>query len=146
MNLSYIFLLFLGLYTHDIQVAFFKIHQEADQLNIDFVFEKEDLNFLLDKDEILSNERLEDYINNNFLISVDHQKSNLSFGKVTVEEKHVHINGFITTTSQAIKSLEIKNTCLLDIEDHSNIIEVRINNRERDFLMNNDRTSLQISY
>ncbi len=146
MNLAYILLLFLGMNTHDIQVAFFKIHQDTEQVNIDFVFEKEDLNFLLDKDEILSHEKLEDYISNNFSVTVDDQTSNLSFGDVKVESKHIHVHGFIPQTKHTIQSLEIKNTCLLDIEDHSNIIEVRLNNQERDFLMNEDRTTLIITY
>jgi uncharacterized protein YuzE len=61
-------------------------------------------------------------------------------------EKHIYIKASLTKPLKNISSLEIENNCLLDIDGHSNIIEIRLENQERDFLMNKRRTFIKVNY
>jgi len=144
-------LLFLFSYesspSHDVQVAFFKIYQDKDIVHIDFVFEKEDLLLSLEKEtsNALTN-NLENYLQKKFSIIINDEKRTLNYSHKEIENKHISIKGSLAKPIRSIQSIEIDNTCLLSIDDHSNIIEMRLYDQERDFLMNADRTSIKIDY
>jgi len=142
-----ILLCLLKLPTHDIQVAFFKIYQEQDAVSIDFVLEKEDVLVAFDMSEIsFSQDNLKAYLDNNFSLTINDQKQNLEFGDLNIKNKHLYMQATLPSTKESIKSLHISNSCLLDIKGHSNIIEIRILDQERDFLMNVDRTKISVQY
>lgn len=147
MNKVLIIFLMLGMNSHDIQVAFFKISQVGDELNIEFVLEKEDVFTTFNQKNItLSDRSLHEYLKENFILSVNKNSKTLSFGKMQIRGEHIYLMGGLSKIKQSISSIEIENKCLLNMEDHSNIIEIRLNNQERDFLMNGDRTSIEINY
>jgi len=125
--------LLLSLNSHDIQVAFFKIYQNSDTLSIKFVFEKEDILTVIEN-------------KNTFSIKLNNQIVNINYDKFTVKDKHISLVGQFSDSIKEVHSLELDNTCLLNIKNHSNIIQVTLNNQERDFLMNRKRTNIQINY
>ena len=132
---------------HDVQVAFFKIYQVKDFVQVDFVFEKEDLMLSLENEKLNAlTDDLENYLQNKFSIIINNEKCTLNYSLAEIENRHISISGSLTKPIRLIQSIEIDNTCLLTIEDHSNIIKVRLHNQERDFLMNADRTSIKIDY
>ena len=133
--------------SHDIQVAFFKIYEGDHIVHIDFVFEKEDLLLALDQDESNTlNEELQHYLQENFSITINNKIRSLNYSKAIIENKHISINGSLSKQIEAISSIKIANKCLLNIDDHSNIIEIRLQDQERDFLMNTDRTTISVNY
>jgi|GEM_PF-5803340 len=147
MNLVISTLLFLGIYVHDIQVAYFKIHKEDNSLVIEFVFEKNDLTSALNELNFdLSDKNLQSYIKSNFSLSSNKEKQNLTFGKMRLKDKHIYVEGRTTVKKSHIENLEIENKCLTNIKGHSNIVEVVLHEKQRDFLMNDERTSIQINY
>lgn len=133
---------------HDIQVAYFKIHEEKDILIVDFTFEKEDITQVYKKDITkVSSKELLSYIENNFSISINNKSQTLKLENVILKDKHVTIRGRIDQTIISnINTLEINNTCLLGIDDHSNIMKIRLHDQERDFLMNSERTTITVNY
>lgn len=144
MKILILSVLFFGICSHDIQVTYYKIHQEDSNLVIDFVFENQDIINVLETN--LSDAVLQVYVNSNFSISLNGNLENLVFEDMNIRGDHIHLTGNIPIMNQKISDIEITNTCLLDIEDQSNIIEVRLHETQRDFLMNNERTTIQINY
>jgi len=63
-----------------------------------------------------------------------------------INEKHISMTCDIYEVKDKIQSIDLQNTCLLNIDNHSNIIEFRIDDTERDFLMNEKRTTISIFY
>lgn len=147
MNVVLAILLLFGSSSHDIQVAYFKVQEVNDSLVVEFVFEKGDLlSVLNNNDSELSDEELETYLKSNFSISINDDLQNLIFGEISKRGNHVSIQGKSELKNKEIRIIAIKNECLLKISGHSNIVEVNLYNKQRDFLMNIERTSIEINY
>lgn len=145
MKVLLIALCITGTMAHDIQVAFFKFYQVDGALTMEFVLEKEDvIQALSISNSKLSNETLKTYLGDNFSLSINSVTQNLSYGDMVLKNKHIYIKSNLSKPPTVIKTLAIENTCLLSIDNHSNIVEFRIDGQERDFLMNRDRTTIDI--
>lgn len=141
------FLVFCGLYTHDTQVAFYKIKQEANTLEIEFIFEYSELLKTQDgQHSEMSDAMLQEYIDSHFAISLNKKSRMVSYGTMQKKHNHIFIIGKIHHIDQEIEQIEITNSCLIEIGGHSNIVEVYLGPEQRDFLMNSHRTSIQINY
>lgn len=132
---------------HDIQVAFFKIHQEGKELKLELIFEKEDaIQQLRISEKDLFSAVIESYVLDHFSIEINGQKSKYAFCNIEFKEDHIIMHGKAFLTTKKIQNVAIKNSCLNSVDGHSNIIELRLNNQERDFLMNIDRTQIDVSF
>ena len=141
-----LFLIFASMLLHDVQVANFKIHKKADQLIVDFEFEREDiLNCLENTKDNISSTELQKYILSHFTLQINELPVELSFDKFKIKTKHIKIQGSSPYPKDKIENIEIHNTILLSIPEHSNIIEIRLNDQERDFLMNQKRPSINLT-
>lgn len=133
------------IFTHDVQVATFTIYQDAGQLQFEIVLEQEDLEHTFAERQIdLKESAIKTYLKDKVEISINKKSSLLSYDKVESRSHHIYVSGNISQPKKKIKTIQIKNTCLLNIEEHSNIIQIRLNDQERDFLMNKDRQELEI--
>lgn len=144
MKLIILLLLFSRSISHDVQVAYYKIYQETSMLNIEFVFENEDITGVLESP--MSDEDLQEYISSHFSISINDNPQNLIYNNFKIKGSHIYIVAAIPNVTEKISTINISNTCLLNIEDQSNIVNLRLHEQERDFLMNKDRTSIRITY
>lgn len=136
-----------GFFIHDVQVAFFKIHQGNDSLEMQIIMEKEDVESTFKESNIrFSENSFQDYLHQNITLWINKEKQILCLDVMEVKEKHISMICNIHDVHDKIESLEINNTCLLNINNHSNIIELRIDDSERDFLMNEGRTSISVTY
>ena len=131
--------------SHDVQVATFTIYQDSDKLCFEAVFEQDDIEATFTERQIkYTPESIQQYLNDNFIVKVNGKPSTLSCNKVESKARHIYISGNLSTTKKKIKTINVKNTCLLNIEEHSNVIQLRLNNQERDFLINKDRKQIDI--
>lgn len=147
MHLFLLPLMLLGFSTHDIQLAHFGIHQQNDNLIIEFVLDYEDVLSVQEEQGIdITDEVIQEYINTNFSLSVNGTPQSISYQAMEIKGEHINLLGATSNVDKTINTLEIKNTCLLNIEGHSNIIKLRLSEKDRDFLMNEDRTSIQITF
>lgn len=139
-------MIFSSSFNHDIQIAFFKISQNSDKLIIDVTFEKEDIeNVLQSSLNNLTSKQLASYLSAHFNLYINGKLEVCEFENMHIEAKHIRMQGSISDIPTEINSIEIINTCLLSIEGHSNIIEIKLNEQVRDFLMNKDRIAINIS-
>ena len=136
-----------GFFAHDVQVAFFKIHQENDNLEMHIIMEKEDVESTFKESQIsFSENNFKNYLRENISLWINKEKQILCLDVMEINEKHISVICDIHEVKSRIESLDINNTCLLNIDNHSNIIEIRLDNSERDFLMNKKRTSISVMY
>jgi len=132
---------------HDVQVASFTIYDKFDKVYFELVFEKDDFDFLLIENRQSGNEQLlTQYLNEHFKINLNKKPSLISYDKIKFDTHHIKITGEISKPKKKIKSIKINNTCLLNIEEHSNVIQLRMNNQERDFLMNKSRQEIFLKF
>ncbi len=136
-------LIFKSSFSHDIQVASFTIYEEEEQLRFDVVLEHKDIvrTFAERQKEPNENE-IRNYILDNVGVFINKKECKISFDKVENKSHHIYLKGKLSTPIKKVKIIEIKNTCLLNIEGHSNVIQLRLNNQERDFLMNINRKEI----
>lgn len=143
----YLLGLFLGINTHDTQVAFYKIYEESDALHIEFTFEKKDILYeFKEKSFDLSDQSLQDYLNENYSIVVNDVSQNLHYGQIVHKQGHIYVYAELLCKVDKVNSLEVINTCLLSIPEHANIIQIQLKDQQRDFLMNAKRTRIQVNY
>ncbi len=145
MKLLFITCLLFGLNNHDVQVALFKIHQDEQNVYVDFFIEKDEILQSLTKSEInFSEATLKVYIQDHFTLVLNDEEQKLFFKEVSIKNKHIHLQSLSPFPFRKVNTIGIFNSCLIDLEDHSNILEIRLNNEERDFLMNKNRTSVKL--
>lgn len=139
-------ILFSTFYSHDIQVAYFKIYKDDQHLIIDLTVEKEDVLLALDvKDGELTDSMFHSYLMDKFSLKINGVVVLPKFNNIILKSKHLKVKGIVQISDPKINELTITNTLFLSVPNHSNIIEIRLNNQERDFLMDEDRTKINVS-
>lgn len=147
MKILLLAVLMTGFYAHDIQIAYFKIHRNNDNLTMEIIMEKEDVErTFIEAGVDLTDINFKDYLHQNLNLYINKEKQVLCLDRMQINEKHISMTCDIHEVKDRIQSIELQNTCLLNIDNHSNIIEVSLDNTERDFLMNDQRTAISISY
>ena len=140
-------LLVLTSATHDVAIALFKIHTSENNLRLDMSFDIEDICTAMKTTEArLTEQSVEQYINENTLFEFDGQRNSIKVKSMNRKEDHLKVKAIFKQKIKNVKHLIIINHCLIDIEDHSNIISVDLNNESRDFRMDNERLRIEISY
>lgn len=130
---------------HDIQVAIFKVYSVPNGLMLDIHFESEDILAELNIDYTqISTEVISQYLHQNLKFKLENKMIDFRIKDLEVDGKHLLITSEFLTYNASFKKIEIQNTCLLSLEGQSNIIEVRIEDQERDFLMNTARMHINI--
>ena len=147
MNIIPILLLLVGSSPHDIQVAYYKLYLGGDAPRIEYVLELKDVAKSLNvASDDLSEHALHHYLDLNFLIDINGKTAQISNDQMTIKNKHIYVEGNILSRAKVINTVVINNTCLLNIDGHSNVVEIHVADTQRDFLMNNERTSITINY
>ena len=143
--ISLLFIFISANYNHDIQVANFKIHQEAESIFLKTNFDLEDIlsELKVPKSELTA-DLLEEYLNIQTEFKFDGNRFLAKVKTLNFKDDHLSIHSEFTNIQHVIQSLEIKNTCFHSMPNYSNIIEIRLNGQERDFLMNSERTLIQV--
>ena len=145
--MRFLFLFLLSLSMHGDHLALFSFYQQnevimvkasftthefmmASKVTYNDINEEVITNYLKDHFEIHINESFVDYYMDNFNLSAHHFDVFLK----------------LECFYENVEKITIKNTCLLNYnENHSNVIQLRFNDSERDFLMNTMKSQLTIN-
>ncbi len=141
--LSIIFVLSFNIIAHDAAIAIFTIKQKNDKTLLDITLDAQDLASVLDVlEKELSSSLIENYLNEQTTFLFNEEQYNVKINEIHRRGDHLQIRGFFDSEIIEINTIKIQNTCLLEIEDHSNIIQFRLNGKARDFRMNKHRTTI----
>ncbi len=137
----------VNLPTHSMRVAFFTIAQESTHLKLDINIERVDfLKALSLSQDVSEQSSYQVYLDKHLTVEINGQLFPLRINKVLQKEQHVLLQCKGGIMPQQINQIIIDNTCLIGVEGHSNIVEIRVRDEERDFLMNNERTHIEITF
>ncbi|MGB1206484.1 MAG: DUF6702 family protein [Chitinophagales bacterium] len=142
------------IYAHDIPVANFDISQTAKTLSVSveidqYAFkqaytEKGQMECTQQED---IQYQMQDYLRSHFRLKVNGKTVNFQLKNMGTISHHYKIELKGNLEKEAIKQIDIQNTCLLaDIPDQSNVITAFINDKKRGFRMTKERQAIQMKY
>lgn len=132
---------------HDVPVAVFQITESKGMANLEITFDLEDFTQSLD---ITTNEvnlkNMQKYLDKNTSFQFNTRVAKINVSEVKIARDHIKVKGDFGKVEKNIKTLKIENTCLNNIHQHSNVIQVDLNNKSRDFRMHKKRTVIDLEY
>lgn len=132
--------------THDIDVAFYKIAQDSSSVVLEIVVEEAAMQEVVKSSSSDRDNMITSYLDQHFSLRMNGVAAAIDYTEITRRHKHLIIKGLMPHPPEVIKEVNITNTCLLTLEDQSNIIEITLNGSQRDFLMNKNRQSIRVKY
>ena len=134
---------------HDSVSATFNIIERGHVLVLEIDFDT--FNFLkLDaaKSIKVTKEDLSNYLNKTTSWEIDGEKLIPQVLKIESKEHHTKVICLLanSNSNKNIKSIKIKNEFLLNVTEHSNIIELDVNDTFKDYNLNKNRREIKVDY
>jgi len=148
--LLFVFTIILGklfLPVHDVPIATFHITESNAILKIDITFDLEDFSKSLNiKTTEINLENVQNYLTENTSFQFNDQVSNLTISEVKIIRDHIKVKGNFGKSGMLIKTIKVENRCLNNVRRHSNIIQIDLNNKSRDYRMHKKRSVIDLKY
>ena len=132
---------------HDVAVAVFTVYESAGTLQLKTVIDREDLSTEL---AILESEitvkTLQEYLEAHCSFLINNVPVVIEVNQIKNDEDHIVVQSVLKGAFKSYNNIEINNTCLNTISNHSNIIRVKLNDTQRDFRMHKGRKKIELSY
>jgi hypothetical protein len=142
--------IFLGNFltpVHDVPIAIFHITESNAVLNIDIVFDLEDFSNSLELETSeIELEDVQNYLSENTNFLFNDQVANLKISEVKIIRDHIKLRGNFGKLKRTIKKIKIENSCLNNVPHHSNVIQIDLNNKSKDYRMHKKRTVINLEY
>jgi len=130
---------------HEMPLAFFKVYKSQNKIKLDIKFDIKDLSKTLKlKARKLDIKVIEPYVKKHTLFKFDGCFSEVRIKSLEFIGDHIILKGEFEDEISSYKTISLENTCLISINNHSNIIEIEVSNRIRDFRMHKNRTKISI--
>lgn len=148
-------LFFLGLFllvgslssSHDAAIALFHFTEDGEGLALNLSLDIEDASISTGlKPEELNLANLQIYLEKHVFVYINDSEVVFEFFDISFVRDHIQLRGVLSHELEEIKHIKIKNTCLVNVPKHSNIIRLDLNDRHRDFRMHKGRTEISIIY
>ena len=132
---------------HDVPIAVFHIAEFDDSIQINIIFDIEDFHESLGvKANEVTLEYMQNYLDENTSFQFNTQVADLKISEVKMVRDHIKVKGSFGKLAQKVETIKIENYCLTNIPHHSNVIQVDLNNKFRDFRMHIKRTEINLRY
>ena len=134
--------------THDARVAVFHLEQHPDRLTMNISLDIEDFKQSYHiQNDVIDGKVVDKALQSSATWIINGELVHLEFQSLKKEDgEHFKVVYHIESPVQTIRTIEIKNEFLNDIEDHSNIIMLDVAGKYRDFRMHKNRTELSVSF
>ncbi len=146
------FLILIGLSSvafsfHNTPLGIFYLYSVDGVIQIDITFEMSDFLNEQNVQRVAVNQAfLETYLDNHTSFVFNDKEASLAISIIELQTDHIRINGAFSGVMGPIEKIEIGNTCLIEVLDHSNLIQLDLNETFRDFGMHKGRTEIEILY
>lgn len=132
--------------SHSIHIALIKICEIKDHYKIEITLDIKDLEITLKTNKSdITVMMMDHYINENMSIKFDQIPADIIIKQIAINNDHFKISGELMHDVYLAKTFTVTNSILTNIDNHSNIVQLRINNIEDDYHMNRKRTHLSIN-
>jgi len=133
--------------THDSISASFNVIKRGHVLMLEIDFDEENFIKFGDSESLrVSKEDFKKYLHKTTSWEVDGKKLVPQILQIKKGEHHTKVICFLSKNSENIKSVKIKNEFLLNVESHSNIIKLDINNTCKDFRLHKERREIKVDF
>lgn len=132
---------------HDVAMAIFTMTESSEGIEIKVNLDKHHLAQETSiASEQLTADQLEQYLRKHLQFFIDNQQQYFVLVDYQTRGEHLLIKLLMDKKSIDGESLRIINTCLLTVQDQSNIIQLELNNKTRDYRMHIGRQEIEVSY
>jgi len=143
-----------SIYAHEVPLAKYNLHYQDGIINLTMEFEKSDMKAALREEGKISkrakkaetHQAIQAYIHSNLSWLINDKIIETVIEEVTEDRHHYFIRATLSDFGDSIKTVAIKNTCLIHIAGHSNIIYAHYEGKTRGFRMHKDRIKTFIDY
>ena len=94
----------------------------------------------------ISKENFSNYLHKTTSWEIDGKKLTPQVLDINSSEHHTKVICYLSKYKENIKSVIIKNEFLLNVESHSNIVKLDINNTFKDFRLHKGRREIKVDY
>ncbi len=132
---------------HDVPIAIFHITQSNGVINLGINFDLHDFSESLDiKTSEVNLESMQSYLDENTSFQFNAQIAQIKISEVKIVRDHIKVKGSFGKVEKNIQTIEIENTCLNNVSRHSNVIQIDLNNKSKDYRMHKRRTAIKLKY
>ena len=133
--------------THDVAMAIFHISESGSEIKMEITFDLVDLaHSIKTTPKELNEKSIKYYLDENTEFRFNNQILAFKISKTRVIGDHIKVNCEFEKEPKNVNSIKIINTCLNDISNHSNVIQVDINAQSKDYRMHEKRTEIELEY
>jgi len=130
---------------HDVPMATFHITESNAVIKLDITFDVEDFSKSLDIETTdINTENMENYLTENTSFLFNDKVARLKISEVKIVRDHIKVKGNFGKSALMIKTIKVENRCLNNVPRHSNIIQIDINDKSRDYRMHKKRTVIEL--
>lgn len=132
---------------HDVAVAVFTVYESEGTLQLKVVIDKEDLSKELGiAEKEITVKTVQEYLDVHCTFIINEAPVIIEVNQIKNDEDHIVVQSVMNGDFKTYQNIEIKNTCLNTISNHSNIIRIKLNDTQRDFRMHEGRKKIELSY
>lgn len=144
--MKYILLLFsfitIAYPAHEVPIALFDITIANDEtIMMDIQFDKEDLEKAITTP---TNENIAAYLSVNTQWKLNQKITPLEICSIEKDEEHYSLQTQFPSLTKKLETLDILNSCLIDIPNHSNIVYLHYDGKKRGFRLHKGRLQTSI--
>jgi len=133
--------------THESISATFNVIKRGHVLMLEIDFDEENFIKFGESESLrVSKKDFKKYLDKTTSWEIDGKKLVPQILEIKQGEHHTKVICFLSKDSENIKTVTIKNEFLLDVDSHSNIIKLDINNMFKDFRLHKERREIRVNY
>jgi hypothetical protein len=132
---------------HESISASFNVIKRGHVLMLEIDFDEENFIKFSESESLhISKENFSNYLHKTTSWEIDGKKLTPQVLDINSSEHHTKVICYLSKYKENIKSVIIKNEFLLNVESHSNIIKLDINNTFKDFRLHKGRREIKVDY
>ena len=143
-------------YAHDIKMGIFDIHMVKNRYQLDVKLDRMDFLECIKTNFTVINSYMtpenikiyaEEYLLSNLSIDIDDSCVEPMVTSLSYEDDYIRISAILNYQDEHVESIQITNTCMLDIVDgQTNIMRFDLMDRVRSFRLDEKRISTVVNY
>lgn len=130
---------------HDAAIGVFNIYVSQQKVWMDIHLDQDDFQIALQTFKGSEEEKVFQYLANQLKIELNNQSNSLEICSIEFDELRCHINGEFPLAPWPVQKINIKNTCLVEVnEKQSNLIHINSEAGRRSFRLHDGRREISV--
>ena len=136
-----------GVEEHDIAMTVFTVSESAEGLRIEVEYDRDDYASInTSQPDKSATEQLQNYLNQTTSWIINGDKKIISVDRITSDGHHYKAHCHVKLANNKVTDLKVYNRFLLDIQDQTNVIMLKLHDDSRGFRMHEGRQQITVEY